>query len=95
LIDVLQMTGPRFSLSLYVTRHSSGEALADLYVALKKLSYNDYQLNIVDVDEKPKLAQCAKIVATPCLIYHAADGDKVIQPLSDIGLIRKTLGIDW
>lgn len=88
------MPGPKFKLSLYVTPDSSGKALAHLYRALSELAYNDYQLSIIDVLEEPDKAKQAGIIGTPALVYHAPDGDKIVNHVSDLELVRRTLGID-
>ena len=87
------MPAPRFKLSLFVTPDSSGRALEHLYKALSVLAYNDYQLEIVDVLKEPERAKQADIIGTPTLVYHAADGNKVVSTLSDAALIRRILEI--
>lgn len=87
------MARARYKLTLYVTPDSSGKALADLYRALSELAYNDYELDMVDVVEQPDKAKQAGIIGTPTLVYHAEEGDKVIMRVSDIALVRKTLGL--
>lgn len=87
------MATPRYKLSLYVTPDSSGKALAHLYKALSELAYNDYQLDMIDVLQEPDKAKQAGILGTPALVYHASDGDKLINSVSDTALVRRTLGI--
>lgn len=62
---------PRYKLTLFVTPDSSGKALRHLYTALSELSYNDYELEIVDALKEPDKAQKANIIGTPALIYHS------------------------
>ena len=87
-------TGPRYKLTLYITPDSSGKALAHLYVALKGLPYTDYELDMVDVLKHPEKARQAGIVDTPALVYHAADGNKVINNLNMPSPVRELLGIE-
>ena len=84
---------PSYKLTLYVTPDNSGKALAHLYTALQDLAYNDYQLEIIDVLKEPDKAIKAKIIGTPALVFHAADRDIVINSLSDVASVRKTLGV--
>lgn len=56
---------PRYKLTLFVTPDSSGKALRHLYTALSELSYNDYELEIVDALKEPDKAQKANIIGTP------------------------------
>jgi KaiB domain len=83
----------RYKLTLYVTPDSSGKALAHLYSALEDLAYNDYELEIVDVLQEPDRAVKAKIIGTPALVYHSADGPILMNTVSDAALVRKMLGI--
>ena len=87
------MTGPKFKLTLYVTPDNSGKALVHLYQALCELPYNAYELEMIDVLQDPQTAKEAGVIGTPTLVYHATDGDKAINTLSDLTLIRRTLGI--
>ncbi|MEW5859448.1 MAG: circadian clock KaiB family protein [Cyanobacteriota bacterium] len=87
------MTGPKFKLTLYVTPDNSGKALVHLYQALCELPYDAYQLEMIDVLQDPQKAKGAGVIGTPTLVYHATDGDKAINTLSDLTLIRRTLGI--
>ncbi len=84
---------PSYKLTLYVTPDSSGKALAHLYTALQDLAYNDYQLEIIHVLKEPDKAMKAKVIGTPALVYHSADGEILINSLSDVASVRKTLGI--
>jgi len=84
---------PTYKLTLYVTPDSSGKALAHLYTALQDLSYNDYELEIIDVLKHPSKALEANVIGTPALAYHSADGIILINTLSDVAAVRKKLGI--
>lgn len=87
------MTGPKFKLTLYVTPDNSGKALVHLYQALCELPYTAYQLEMIDVLQNPQKARQAGVIGTPTLVYHATDGDTVINTLSDLTFIRHTVGI--
>lgn len=87
------MIGPKFKLTLYVTPDNSGKALVHLYQALSVLPYNAYQLEIIDVLQDPQKAKGAGVIGTPTLVYHATDGDKAINSVSDLTLVRRALGI--
>ena len=87
------MQAPRYKLTLYVTPDTSGKALAHLYIALSKLSYTDYQLEMVDVLKDPDKARKAGIVDPPALVYHAAGGDYKLSTVHKPAAIRELLGI--
>ncbi|MBS1997818.1 MAG: hypothetical protein JSS86_15955, partial [Cyanobacteria bacterium SZAS LIN-2] len=72
------MRGHHYKLTLYVTPDTSGKALSNLYKALSELAYTAYQLEMIDVVKEPERASEMGVVDTPLLVYHAADGDKVV-----------------
>jgi circadian clock protein KaiB len=82
-----------YKLTLYVTPDSSGKALAHLYKALEDRAYNDYELEIVDVLQEPDKAVKAKVIGTPALVYHSANGPILMNTVSDVASIRKMLGL--
>jgi KaiB domain len=85
-----------YRLTLFVTPENSGTALADLYAGLRRLKYNDYELDIVDVLAHPDKARKYQIEETPTLIYHGGgpEGkDKVFTKLSDSYEIEYGLGL--
>lgn len=84
---------PNFKLTLLVRKDESEQALASLSKALEHHDYTDYELAIVDVNEKPILARSLGVIHTPVIIRHVEKGKALYcQNLSDPAQIRKTLG---
>lgn len=87
------MSAPKYKLSLFITKETSGKALAQLYKALEVIPYTDYQLRMVDVGSEPERAKNSGVTETPLLIYHSPDGDKRTAKISNLYLVREFLGI--
>lgn len=85
----------KFLLKLYVTGQTpkSERAIANLrHICEKELS-GQYQLEIIDVLERPQLAEAEGIVATPTLIKELPPPlRRIIGDLSDIEKV--ILGLD-
>jgi len=59
-------------LKLYVTgvTGASEQAIANLRLICEEEMHDEYQLEVIDVLERPQLAEDEKILATPTLIKH-------------------------
>jgi len=80
------MSDPAFVLKLYVTGTSprTSVAIANLRRICDQELHGRYQLEIIDVQEHPQLAEDEKILATPTLIKQLPPPlRRVIGDLSD------------
>ena len=85
----------RYLLKLYITGRTprSEQSIANLRTVLERELDNEYELEIIDVLEKPQLAEDEKILATPTLIKQLpAPVRRLIGDLSDTE--RVLLGLD-
>ena len=84
-----------YQLRLYVTGNTphSRQAVANLKRICKEELQGSYEMVVVDVLERPQLAEHEKILATPTLIKHLPPPlRRVIGDLSDTQ--RVLLGLD-
>ena len=87
----------KISLKLYVTGHTpnSERAVANMKSICKNELEGKYQLTIIDVLEKPQLAEDEKIIATPTLIKALPPPlARVIGDLSDIEKVLVGLNME-
>jgi len=90
----------KYALKLYVTGHTprSQQAIDNLRGILEAEFADRYELEIIDVLDKPQLAEDEKILATPTLIKELPPPlRRVIGDLSDrdqvlLGLDLRTVG---
>jgi len=85
------------SLKLYVTGHTpnSERAVANMKSICKNELEGKYQLTIIDVLERPQLAEDEKILATPTLIKALPPPlARVIGDLSDIEKVLVGLNME-
>ena len=86
---------PKFTLKLYVTGQTlkSERAIANMRRICEEELKGQYELLIIDVLERPQLAEDEKILATPTLIKELPPPlRRVIGDLSDIDKVL--LGLD-
>lgn len=89
------MTHGKYSLRLYVTGHTarSSQATKNLKLICEQELHGQYELEIIDVLERPALAEKERILATPTLIRRLPlPVRRIIGDLSDHD--RVLLGLD-
>jgi circadian clock protein KaiB len=85
----------KITLKLYVTGHTSGSerAIANLKKICTKEFQDEFALEVIDVLERPQLAEDEKILATPTLIKKLPlPMRRIIGDLSDMDKVL--LGLD-
>jgi len=85
----------KYLLKLYITGRTpkSEQSIANLRIILKRELDDEYELEVIDVLEKPQLAEDEKILATPTLIKKLpAPVRRLIGDLSDTEKVL--LGLD-
>ena len=88
------MKGP--SLTLFIAGHTvrSQNAIRQLRLMAMNELGNNCELTVVDVVEKPDLAEQARVLATPTLIKESpAPVRRIIGDLSDIQKVMTGLGL--
>lgn len=89
------MTDPRYVLRLYITGQTprSEQAIGNLQQICDEQLDEQYEVEIIDVLERPQLAEDEKIIATPTLIKQLPPPiRRIIGDLSDTE--RVVLGLD-
>jgi circadian clock protein KaiB len=83
-------------LRLYVAGTSATARRAEKQLAdLRALIRSDCKIEIIDVLERPELAEKGKILATPTLFYeHGERSRRIIGDLSDTKRVLQFLGIE-
>ena len=82
-------------LRLYITGHTpkAERAIANLHNVCEKELHGQYELKVIDVLERPQLAEDEKIMATPTLIRELPPPlRRIIGDLSDTDKVL--LGLD-
>ncbi|KPA19594.1 KaiB domain protein [Candidatus Magnetomorum sp. HK-1] len=70
-------------------------AIKSLTSICEKYLKNNYELNIIDIEEHPEIADKKKIIAIPTLIKELPDPvQKIIGDLSDIKNLEIELGLE-
>jgi circadian clock protein KaiB len=85
----------KYLLKLYITGRTprSEQSIANLQIVLERELDDEYELEVIDVLEKPQLAEDEKILATPTLIKKLpAPVRRLIGDLSDTEKVL--LGLD-
>lgn len=83
----------RFSFRLYICGNTPASERA-LQNVRNVLSIVDYDLEVIDVLERPDIAESAGIVATPTLVREEPEPrESVVGDLSDVTAARTALGI--
>jgi len=85
----------KVELKLYITGHTSRSerAIANLRQLCKAEMGGQYELTIIDILERPQLAEDEKIIATPVLIKELPKPmRRIIGDLSDVEKVL--LGLD-
>jgi circadian clock protein KaiB len=78
--------GNKYLIKLYITGHTSKSerAISNLYQICDEIIPGQYEITIIDVLERPNLAEEDKIIATPTLIkYLPPPARRVIGDLTD------------
>ena len=86
-----------FVLRLYIAGNSanSRRAAQDLDRLRASLISKGWQIEVVDVLQRPDLAERAGIIATPTLSYEAGDRPRrIVGDLSDTRRVLNFLGIE-
>lgn len=86
----------KFLLTLFITGQTlrSQAAIANLCEICEEMLPDQYELTIVDVLEKPQLAEEARIIATPTLIKAApAPVRRIVGDLRDKEQVSLWMGI--
>ncbi|MEZ5427841.1 MAG: circadian clock protein KaiB [Pyrinomonadaceae bacterium] len=76
----------KYKLRLYVTGHTSHSmrAIENLKYICESEIQGDYEIEVIDVLERPGLAESEKIIATPTLVKKLPEPvRKIIGDLSD------------
>ena len=87
----------KYILKLYVTGQSvySEKAIANLKRIEEEAFQGDCEISIIDILERPDLAEVDKILATPTFIRtNPEPARRVIGDLSDITTLIKVLGVN-
>lgn len=87
----------KFLFKLYITGKTlrTERAIANLQALCEQMLDAQYELVIIDVLEKPHLAEIDKILATPTLIRELPPPRRrVIGDLSDASRVLLALGLD-
>ena len=83
-------------LRLYIAGTSASARRAERQlVNLKALIKADWKVEVIDVLERPELAEKAGILATPTLAYeHPERSRRIVGDLSDANRVLEFLGIE-
>jgi circadian clock protein KaiB len=83
-------------LRLYIAGTSASAKRAERQLAdLRALIKADWKVEVIDVLERPELAEKAGILATPTLAYEHADRSRrIVGDLSDTKRVLEFLGIE-
>ena len=85
-----------YSFRIYVTGETarSSQAVANLHRLFEAELSGRYELEVVDVVERPELAEEERIIATPTVVRRAPPPRRrVIGDLSDLRLTARSLGL--
>lgn len=94
------MKSPRNQTDLTLYIHSKSPLSRSALKNLKKLSSNasfnsKYNLNIIEVDIYPDIAEQKKILATPLLVYNSNNYEtRILGNFSDLHSVYEVLGIE-
>lgn len=86
----------KYLLKLYITGQTtrSADAIARLSRIFEEKLKDHYEITIIDVMEKPELAEEDKVLATPTLIkYSPPPCRRIVGDLSDTGKVLSGLGL--
>lgn len=87
----------KFTLKLYITGEtpSAQRAISNLSQICREGFEDDYRIIIIDVLERPQLAEDEKILATPTLVREMPPPTRrIIGDLSDREKVKALLGFD-
>jgi circadian clock protein KaiB len=85
-----------YSFRIYVTGETtrSWQAVANLHRLCEAQLAGHYEMEVVDVAERPELAEQERIIATPTVVRQAPPPRRrVIGDLSDLRLTAVSLGL--
>lgn len=88
----------KIKLTLYI--HSKSPLSRSAVKNINEISKNNafkakYQLNIIEIDKMPEIAEQKNILATPLLIYHTNESEmRILGNLSDLNCVYEALGIE-
>ena len=85
-----------YSFRIYVTGETtrSWQAVANLHRLCEAQLAGRYEMEVVDVVERPELAEQERIIATPTVVRRAPPPKRrVIGDLSDLRLTARSLGL--
>lgn len=88
---------PKYHLKLYVIGRTprSQLAIANLQSLMRHLTGAGHEYEVIDILEKPELAEQERLLATPTLIKTVpAPAVRVIGDLSDIHAVAEALGLE-
>ncbi len=91
----LQVTG--FLLRLYIARNSASSRRAEQNLNQLRMlvKAEGWQVEIIDVLDRPDLAEQASILATPTLCYeHSGRPRRIVGDLSDTKKVLAFLGLE-
>lgn len=84
-------------LVVYVSGKSelSSRAITDAYRIVAACAAGEYRLEIVDIEERPKLVQERTILVTPVLERRSGDESRrAVGDLSEVEPVLRILGLD-
>jgi len=87
----------KYILNLYIAGQDSvnNTAINNLTSICETYLKDTYELNIIDIEDHPEIAEKKKIVALPTLIKELPEPvQKIIGDLSDLMNLKLELGLD-
>ena len=95
--DALEAKGKKYVLNLFVTGilPNSARAVINIKAICEKYLKDRYELEIIDIYQKPALALTEQIIAVPLLIKKfPLPEQRMIGDLSNTEKVLKVLGLD-